>query len=119
MVELDKELERRGHIFCRYVDDNNVYVKSKRAGFRVMKSMTNIIENNLKLKVNKDKSAVDFISKRKFLGFSFYFSKSGAEIRIHEKFIKRFKEKVKFYTNRNKGISMEYRLLKLNQIMRR
>ena len=118
MVELDKELERRGHIFCRYVDDNNVYVKSKRAGFRVMKSMTNIIENNLKLKVNKDKSAVDFISKRKFLGFSFYFSKSGAEIRIHEKFIKRFKEKVKFYTNRNKGISMEYRLLKLNQITR-
>lgn len=116
--ELDKELERRGHKFCRYADDNNVYVKSKRAGLRVMKSMTNIIENNLKLKVNKDKSAVDFVSKRKFLGFSFYFSKSGAEIRVHEKSIKRFKEKVKFYTNRNKGVSMEYRLLKLNQITR-
>lgn len=116
--ELDKELERRGHKFCRYADDNNVYVKSKKAGFRVMNSMTNIIENNLKLKVNKDKSAVDFVSKRKFLGFSFYFSKSGAEIRIHEKSIKRFKEKVKFHTNRNKGISMEYRLLKLNQITR-
>ena len=116
--ELDKELERRGHKFCRYADDNNVYVKSKRAGFRVMNSMTNIIENNLKLKVNKDKSAVDFVSKRKFLGFSFYFSKSGAEIRIHEKSIKRFKEKVKFHTNRNKGISMEYRLLNLNQITR-
>ena len=115
---LDKELERRGHKFCRYADDNNVYVKSKRAGFRVMNSMTNIIENNLKLKVNKDKSAVDFVSKRKFLGFSFYFSKSGAEIRIHEKSIKRFKEKVKFHTNRNKGISMEYRLLNLNQITR-
>lgn len=114
--ELDKELERRGHKFCRYADDNNVYVKSKRAGIRVMQSMTNIIENNLKLKVNKDKSAVDFVSKRKFLGFSFYFSKSGAEIRIHEKSIKRFKEKVKVYTNRNNGISMEYRLLKLNQI---
>lgn len=115
---LDKELERRGHKFCRYADDNNVYVKSKKAGFRVMNSMTNIIENNLKLKVNKDKSAVDFVSKRKFLGFSFYFSKSGAEIRIHEKSIKRFKEKVKFHTNRNKGISMEYRLLNLNQITR-
>ncbi|NRT63395.1 group II intron reverse transcriptase/maturase [Clostridium saccharoperbutylacetonicum] len=114
--ELDKELERRGYKFCRYADDNNIYVKSKRAGFRVMKSITNIIENNLKLKVNKDKSAVDFVSKRKFLGFSFYFSKSGAEIRIHEKSIKKFKEKVKFYTNRNKGISMEYRLHKLNQI---
>ena len=116
--ELDKELEKRGHKFCRYADDNNVYVKSKRAGIRVMESMKNLIENKLKLKVNKNKSAVDFVSKRKFLGFSFYFSKSGAEIRIHEKSIKRFKEKIKFYTNRNKGISMEYRLLKLNQITR-
>ncbi len=116
--ELDKELEKRGHKFCRYADDNNVYVKSKRAGLRVMESMTNLIENKLKLKVNKNKSAVDFVSRRKFLGFSFYFAKSGAEIRIHEKSIKRFKDKVKFYTNRNKGISMEFRLKKLNQIMR-
>ena len=116
--ELDKELEKRGHKFCRYADDDNVYVKSKRAGLRVMKSMTNLIENKLKLKVNKNKSAVDFVSRRKFLGFSFYFSKSGAEIRIHDKSIKRFKEKIKFYTNRNKGIGVEYRQLKLNQIMR-
>ena len=116
--ELDKELEKRGHKFCRYADDNNVYVKSKRAGVRVMVSMTNIIENKLKLKVNKNKSAVDFVSRRKFLGFSFYFAKSGAEIRIHEKSIKRFKEKIKFFTNRNTGISMESRLKKLNQIMR-
>lgn len=116
--ELDKELEKRGHKFCRYADDNNIYVKSKRAGARVMKSITNLIENKLKLKVNKNKSAVDLVSRRKFLGFSFYFSESGAEIRIHEKSIKRFKEKIKFYTNRNRGISMEYRILKLNQIMR-
>lgn len=116
--EVDKELEKRGHKFCRYADDNNVYVKSKRAGVRVMKSLTNLIENKLKLKVNKNKSAVDFVSRRKFLGFSFYFAKSGAEIRIHEKSIKRLKEKIKIYTNRNKGISMEYRLLKLNQVSR-
>lgn len=116
--ELGKELEKRGHKFCRYADDNNVYVKSKRAGIRVMESMIKLIENKLKLKVNKDKSAVDFVSKRKFLGFSFYFAKSGAEIRIHEKSIKRFKDKVKFYTNRNVGISMESRLKKLNQITR-
>lgn len=116
--ELDKELEKRGHKFCRYADDNNVYVKSKRAGIRVMESMIKLIENKLKLKVNKDKSAVDFVSKRKFLGFSFYFAKGGAEIRIHEKSIKRFKDKIKFYTNRNIGISMESRLKKLNQIMR-
>lgn len=115
--ELDKELEKRGHKFCRYADDNNVYVKSKRAGIRVMESMIKLIENKLKLKLNKDKSAVDFVSKRKFLGFSFYFAKGGAEIRIHEKSIKRFKDKIKFYTNRNIGISMESRLKKLNQIM--
>ena len=115
--ELDKELEKRGHKFCRYADDNNVYVKSKRAGIRVMESMIKLIENKLKLKVNKDKSAVDFVSKRKFLGFSFYFAKGGAEIRIHEKSIKRFKDKIKFYTKRNIGISMESRLKKLNQIM--
>lgn len=112
------KLEKRGHKFCRYADDNNVYVKSKRAGIRVMESMTKLIENKLKLKVNKNKSAVDFVSKRKFLGFSFYFAKSGAEIRIHEKSIKRFKDKVKVYTNRNIGISMESRLKKLNQITR-
>ena len=83
-----------------------------------MKSMTNLIENKLKLKVNKKKSAVDIVSRRKFLGFSFYFSKSGAEIRIHEKSVKRFEDKIRFYTNRNRGISMEYRLYKLNQVMR-
>lgn len=116
--ELDKELEKRGHKFCRYADDSNIYVKSERAGIRVMESMTNLIENKLKLKVNKNKSAVDFVSRRKFLGFSFYFAKSRAEIRIHEKSIRRFKEKIKFYTNRNTGISMEYRLKKLNQIIR-
>lgn len=112
--DVDKELEKRGHKFCRYADDCNIYVKSKRAGFRVMNSITRIIEGKLKLKVNRDKSAVDIVSKRKFLGFSFYFAKGGAQIRIHEKSIKRFKEKIKFITNRNRGISMDFRILKLN-----
>ena len=112
--DVGKELEKRGHKFCRYADDCNIYVKSKRAGLRVMDSITRIIENELKLKVNKDKSAVDIVSKRKFLGFSFYFVKGVAKIRIHEKSIKRFKEKVKSITNRNRGISMDLRLLKLN-----
>lgn len=112
--DVDKELEKRGHKFCRYADDCNIYVKSKRAGLRVMDSITRIIENELKLKVNKDKSAVDIVSKRKFLGFSFYFVKGVAKIRIHEKSIKRFKEKVKSITNRNREISMDLRLLKLN-----
>ena len=114
--EIDKELEKRGQSFCRYADDLNVYVKSRKAGERVMNSLTNILETKLKLKVNKDKSAVAMVSKRKFLGFSFYFTKGKAEIRIHEKSYKRFKEKVKEATNRNKGVKMEYRLKKLNEI---
>ncbi|HGH1675404.1 hypothetical protein ACSXEP_07600 [Clostridium perfringens] len=66
-----------------------------------MKSMINIIESKLKLKANKKKSAVDFVTKRKFLGFLFYFAKRGVEIGIHEKTISIFKKNIKFHTNRN------------------
>lgn len=114
--EVDKELERRGHKFCRFADDCNIYVKSKKAGLRVLNSIKKLIEENLKLKVNEKKSAVDLVNRRKFLGFSFYFVKGVAQIRIHENSYKKLKSKVKDITNRNKGISMELRLLKLNQI---
>ena len=114
--ELDKELEKRGHKFCRYADDCNIYVRSRSAGNRVMKSIRRFIETKLKLKVNESKSAVDRPWKRKFLGFSFYDSKDGIRVRIHEKSIKRFKEKVREVTNRNKGISMSVRIQRLNQI---
>ncbi|MDA6151468.1 reverse transcriptase domain-containing protein, partial [Escherichia coli] len=70
MDKLDKELERRGHKFVRYADDCNIYMKSKKAGERVMNSITGFIEQKLKLKVNRGKSAVDRPWKRKFLGFS-------------------------------------------------
>ncbi len=113
--EVDKELEKRGHKFCRFADDCNIYVKSEKAGKRVMESIKKIIEGRLKLKVNEKKSAVDLVSKRKFLGFSFYFSKeTGAEIRIHEKSYQRFKDKIKDITNRNTGIGMDFRIKKLN-----
>jgi RNA-directed DNA polymerase len=69
--ELDKELEARGHRFCRYADDNNIYVRSIRAGERVMASISRFITGRLKLKVNKSKSAVDRPQNRSFLGFSF------------------------------------------------
>ncbi|MDK2820727.1 MAG: hypothetical protein PWP31_692 [Clostridia bacterium] len=69
--DLDKELEKRGHKFVRYADDCNVYVKSRRAGGRVMESVTRFVEGQLKLKVNCRKSAVDRPWRRKFLGFSF------------------------------------------------
>lgn len=113
--EVDKELEKRGHRFCRYADDLNIYVRSKKAGQRVMKSIQRLIEGKLKLKVNQAKSAVDIVSRRKFLGFSFYFSKHGAEIRIHEKSYQRFKDKIRELTNRNRSMNNEYRLAKLRQ----
>jgi retron-type reverse transcriptase len=69
--DLDKELERRGLRFCRYADDCNIYVKTKRAGERVKASVTRFLEGKLKLKVNEEKSAVDGPWNRKFLGFSF------------------------------------------------
>lgn len=114
--EVDKELESRCHKFCRFADDNNIYVKSKKAGIRVMKSMRKILENRLKLKVNKDKSAVDLVIKRKYLGFSFYFGRDGVNIRIHEKSYKRFKDKIRKITNRNISISMEVRMKNLMNI---
>jgi len=94
--ELDKELEKRGHKFCRYVDDCNIYSRSKKAGERIMTSISKFIEKKLKLKVNKEKSAVGSPYERKFLGFSFYKGKDGkTKIRIHPKSIKRLKEKIR------------------------
>lgn len=69
--DLDKELEKRGHLFCRYADDCNIFVKSETAGQRVMESIVNFLETKLKLKVNRKKSAVDRVTKRKFLGYTF------------------------------------------------
>jgi len=70
--ELDKELEKRGHRFVRYADDCNIYVKSRRSAERVKESVTKYIEKKLRLRVNEEKSAVDLVVNRKFLGFSFY-----------------------------------------------
>ncbi|MBY4679138.1 reverse transcriptase domain-containing protein, partial [Marinobacterium arenosum] len=66
----DRELERRGHRFCRYADDCNVYVRSQRAGERVLASLTRYLETRLKLRVNRSKSAVDRPWKRSFLGYT-------------------------------------------------
>jgi len=114
--ELDKELEKRGHMFVRYADDCNIYVKSERAGKRVYESIKRYLETRLKLTVNQSKSAVDKPERRKFLGFSFYWSKGEPRIRIHQRSYQRLKEKVKRVTNRNWGVSMEYRLKKLAEI---
>lgn len=117
LTELDRELEKRGHKFCRYADDNNIFVKSKKAGERVMHSITNFIENKLKLKVNRNKSAVDRPWKRKFLGFTFYQWYGKIGIRVHEKSINKFKNKVKEITSRSNSLNMEYRMKRLRQVI--
>ena len=116
--ELDMELEKRGHRFCRYADDCNCYVKSRRAGERVMASITQFIEQRLKLKVNREKSAVDYINRRKFLGFSFYRMKGEFRIRVDAKSIKRLKDKLRLLTSRSNGWSMSSRIYRLNQVIR-
>jgi RNA-directed DNA polymerase len=114
--ELDKELERRGHRFVRYADDCNIYVKSRRAGERVMNAITLFIEKKLKLKVNRAKSAVDRPWKRKFLGFSFTHHKE-PKVRISPSSIKRFKKKVRELTSRRWSIAMEHRIRELNKYL--
>lgn len=116
--ELDKELEKRGHCFCRYADDCNIYVKSQRAGERVMTSISKFIEQRLKLKVNRNKSAVDHATQRKFLGFSYYRWQGGYRIRINAKSVKRLKDKLRLLTSRSKGWSMATRIERLNQVIR-
>jgi RNA-directed DNA polymerase len=115
--DLDKELERRGHKFCRYADDCNIYVKSKKAGERVMESITEYIEDVLKLKINRSKSAVDKPSRRKFLGFSFYIKKGIARNFIHKKPVERIKKRVREITARSNGRSMEWRKEALNYLI--
>ena len=85
---------------------------------RVMSSITQFIEQRLKLKVNWDKSAVDYVCRRKFLGYSFYAAKGGYRIRVDAKSIKRLKAKLKLLTSRSNGWSMDARIYRLNQVIR-
>lgn len=94
LTDLDREIEKRGLKHCRYADDCNIYVKSEKAGQRVFESITKFLEEKLKLKVNREKSAVDNPWRRKFLGFSFT-SRIQTKIRVHEKSIEKLKEKLK------------------------
>ena len=113
--ELDIELTKRGLKFCRYADDANIYVKSKKAAERVMNSITRFLEQELRLKVNQEKSAVDRPWKLKFLGFSFYAKKGGVGIRVHPVSLEKLKEKLKEVTGRSNAMSMEQRAEKLRQ----
>jgi RNA-directed DNA polymerase len=103
--DLDKELARRGHRFCRYADDCNIYVRSRRAGERVMASVSRFLTNKLRLKVNEAKSAVARPEERKFLGFSI--SNDGSERRIAPKALDKFKTQIRGITRRTRGISLQ------------
>src|SRR5580693_1607385 len=115
--ELDRELERRGHRFVRYADDCNIYVRSERAGRRVMESITRFITQKLKLKVNEAKSAVARPQERKFLGFSFTV---GPEVKriVAPKALDRFKQRIQDITRRAKSVSMATTMEELIPYMR-
>src|ERR1700736_6739449 len=103
--ELDRELARRGHRFCRYADDCNIYVRSRRAGERVMASVSRFLTVKLRLKVNEAKRRVGGPEERKFLGFSI--ANDGSERRIAPKALDKFKDRIREITCRTRGISLQ------------
>ncbi|MFC3197289.1 group II intron reverse transcriptase/maturase [Parapedobacter deserti] len=113
--ELDKELERRGHKFVRYADDMVILCSSKRSAERVMGSIIRFIEDRLFLKVNREKSQVAYISKIKFLGYSFYKAKGEGRLRIHPKSVSKMKAKLKELTARSNGWGNDRRKESLRQ----
>jgi RNA-directed DNA polymerase len=109
--DLDKELERRGHCFCRYADDCNIYVQSTKAGERVMTSVTQFLEQKLRLAVNRNKSAVAPVEERKFLGHRLL---PGGRVGIASQSLDRAKDRVRQITRRSRGVSFDHVIDELN-----
>jgi RNA-directed DNA polymerase len=112
--DLDRLLETRGHRFCRYADDCNIYVRSLAAGQRVMASITRFLEGKLKLRVNREKSAVAPVGERKFLGHRLLLN---GKLGISPKSVKRAKEKIRQITSRNRGVSFAQVITELNSFL--
>ena len=112
--DLDKELEKRGHTFCRYADDCNIYVQSKAAGERVLSSVTTFLEQKLKLRVNRDKSAVAFVTERKFLGHRLL---PGGKLGIAPQSLERARERLRRLTGRSRGVSIEQVIGEINKFV--
>jgi RNA-directed DNA polymerase len=112
--ELDQELERRGHRFCRYADDCNIYVATHAAGERVMVSVTRFLEERLRLRVNTTKSAVAHVSERKFLGHRLL---AGGKLGIAPQSLERAKDRVRAITRRSRGVSIERMVSELNSFL--
>jgi RNA-directed DNA polymerase len=115
--DLDKELERRGHKFVRYADDCNIYVKSRMAGERVMQSITEFLEQRLKLKVNKSKSAVDRSWKRKFLGYSMT-SETTPRLKVAQRSVERLKDKLREIFRKGRGRNINKITEELSTVLR-
>jgi group II intron reverse transcriptase/maturase len=117
LTDLDRELERRGHRFCRYADDCNIYVGSEAAGQRVMAAITDHLEQKLKLRVNREKSAVARPWARKFLGYSFTWHKQG-RLKIADSSLKRLKDKVREIVVGNASRNLVATINELNPVLR-
>lgn len=113
--ELDKELEKRGHCFCRYADDCNIYVRSQVSGERVLRTVREFLEKRLKLKVNEAKSAVGKVNTRKFLGYRIL---STGDLTPAPESLKRAKDKIRRITRRNRGHKLETIIEELNPFLR-
>ena len=116
--DLDRELEERGHKFVRYADDCNIYVKTERAGERVLESVRRYLEKKLKLKVNPKKSKVERATRAKFLGFSFWKRKGEVFIRLANRTKERFAEKIRTLTRRTRSGKMEDIVSEINRYTR-
>ena len=112
--DLDKELEKRGHGFCRYADDCNIYVQSKAAGERVLSSVTTFLEQKLKLRVNREKSAVAFVLERKFLGHRLL---PGGKLGIAPQSLERARGRLRQITRRSRGLSIEQVIEQINEFV--
>lgn len=112
--DLDRELERRGHTFCRYADDCNIYVRSQAAGERVLASVTQYLEEHLRLRVNRSKSAAASVTERKFLGHRLL--EDGTQT-IAPKSLERAQDRVREITRRNRGVSFEQLVRELNSFL--
>jgi group II intron reverse transcriptase/maturase len=117
LTDLDRELEKRGHKFVRYADDCNIYVKTERAGERVLGSVKQYLEKKLKLKVNPKKSKVERATRVKFLGFSFFKRKGEVLIRIADRTKERFMEKVRDLTKRTRSGKLEDIVSEINRYL--
>ena len=115
--DLDRELWERGHRFVRYADDLRVFVRSERAAQRVFESVCGVIEQRLKLKVNREKSSIRHAAQATLLGFGFYFHRPQVQIRIAPKAIERLKDRLRMLTRRSWSVSMAYRIGRLNRLI--